>query len=165
MQLLAKTNQFNLTTRRHSASDVLGFASEPSSQAIAVRVRDRFGDAGVVGLALTKQVRDECWIDTLLLSCRVIGRGIEGSMLAQLAEHAAAAGARWLIGEFIESKKNAPCRDFYPEHGFERSHDLSQGSTTVYRLNLAACLPASPPWLTLEGNTVHEPQQRTPVLA
>ena len=86
VQLLAKTNQFNLTTRRHSATEVEEFASADGGQAVVVRVRDRFGDAGVVGLALARSQGDSCHIDSLLLSCRVIGRGIETAILAYLGE-------------------------------------------------------------------------------
>ncbi len=118
VQLLAKTNQFNLTTRRHSAAEVEEFASYPGGQAVAIRVRDRFGDAGVVGLALARNEGDSCLIDSLLLSCRVIGRGIETALLAHLADNAKRAGAKRLIGEFIATKKNAPCADFYLDHGF-----------------------------------------------
>ncbi len=156
VQLLAKTNQFNLTTRRYSTNEVMGFVADPQCQAVAVRVRDRFGDAGVVGLALARQEGDRCWIDSLLLSCRVIGRGIETAILARLAEQAASSGARWLMGEYIETKKNVPCREFYPEHGFDHDPALSAGDTVVYRLNLAATLPESPAWLTLEGNESYE---------
>ena len=80
--MLTKTNQFNLTTRRYSAAEVMAFVHDSRCEAIAVRVRDRFGDAGVVGLALTRQEDEVCRIDTLLLSCRVIGRGIESAILA-----------------------------------------------------------------------------------
>jgi FkbH-like protein len=93
VQLLAKTNQFNLTTRRRSAAEVEEFAAAEGGQAFVVRVRDRFGDAGVVGLALARNRGDACWIDSLLLSCRVIGRGIETAMLAQIGEVAARNGA------------------------------------------------------------------------
>lgn len=165
VQLLSKTNQFNLTTRRHSASDVMAFVNDPACQAIAVRVRDRFGDAGVVGLALARQEADTCTIDTLLLSCRVIGRGIESAMLAQIADRAAACGARWLIGEFIETKKNTPCKDFYPQHGFQPLPEPSQELLTRYRLDLALQLPGSPAWLTLERNEKYEQQSCAPVPA
>jgi len=154
VQLLAKTNQFNLTTRRHSASEVERFAAEPGGLAVAVRVRDRFGDAGVVGLALARQEGDACVIDSLLLSCRVIGRGIETALLALVAAEAAKMGSRWLVGEYIETKKNAPCAGFYPEHGFERE-TAAEGSA-LYRLDLTARMPAAPPWLTLEGHPSHE---------
>jgi FkbH-like protein len=156
VQLLAKTNQFNLTTRRHSSAEVERFASTAGGQAVAVRVRDRFGDAGVVGLALVLQRGDECVIDSLLLSCRVIGRGIETALLAFVAQHAAKMGSRWLIGEYIESKKNAPCADFYPRHGFERDPQLDESGSTFYRLDLTQRMPISPPWLTIEGEPTYE---------
>ncbi len=154
VQLLSKTNQFNLTTRRYGANEVMAFVADPTCQAVAVRVRDRFGDAGVVGLALTRQRGDQCWIDTLLLSCRVIGRGIETAILSRLADHAVTSGARWLIGEYLETKKNVPCKNFYPEHGFEpfEQHEAAGSEASIaYRLDLTKRLPTSPSWLTLEG--------------
>jgi FkbH-like protein len=158
VQLLAKTNQFNLTTRRHSAAEVEEFASARGGQAIAVRVRDRFGDAGVVGLALARTVGDICSIDSLLLSCRVIGRGIETALLAHLGENAIRTGATRLVGEFIPTKKNAPCADFYADHGFVKdatSRDASPDSI-FYQLDLTTAAPESPRWLTLEGNESNE---------
>jgi FkbH-like protein len=158
VQLLAKTNQFNLTTRRHSAAEVEEFASGPGCQAIAVRVRDRFGDAGVVGLALARNQGDSCLIDSLLLSCRVIGRGIETALLAHLAENAAKNGTAQLVGEFIATKKNAPCADFYLDHGFteDTSSKDTQTGSVFYRLDLTTSAPTSPKWLTLEGNESNE---------
>jgi FkbH-like protein len=158
VQLLAKTNQFNLTTRRHSAAEVEEFASAPGGQAIAVRVRDRFGDAGVVGLALARTVGDTCFIDSLLLSCRVIGRGIETALLAHLGQNAIKTGATRLVGEFIPTKKNAPCADFYADHCFVKdttSRDTSPESI-FYQLDLTTAAPESPRWLTLEGNESNE---------
>jgi FkbH-like protein len=157
VQLLAKTNQFNLTTRRHSAAEVEEYASTPGGQAIAIRVRDRFGDAGVVGLALARTKGDSCTIDSLLLSCRVIGRGIETALLAHIAEGAIRAGANRLVGEFIATKKNAPGADFYPSHGF--AQDISRASapeSVFYQLDLTTSAPQSPEWLTLEGNESNE---------
>jgi FkbH-like protein len=158
VQLLAKTNQFNLTTRRHSAAEVEEFASHAGGQAVAVRVRDRFGDAGVVGLALARNEGDSCFIDSLLLSCRVIGRGIETALLAHLADNAIKAGARRLIGEFIATKKNAPCADFYLDHGFvkDTSSKDAQPASIFYQLDLTTSAPTSPKWLTLEGNESNE---------
>jgi FkbH-like protein len=158
VQLLAKTNQFNLTTRRRSATEVEEFASRPGGQAVAIRVRDRFGDAGVVGLALARIDGDSCLIDSLLLSCRVIGRGIETALLAHLADKAIRAGAKQLIGEFIATKKNALCADFYLDHDFAKdatSRD-AQPHSVFYQLDLTASAPTSPKWLTLEGNESNE---------
>jgi FkbH-like protein len=158
VQLLAKTNQFNLTTRRRSAADVEEFAAAAGGQAFAVRVRDRFGDAGVVGLALARNRGDACCIDSLLLSCRVIGRGIETAMLAHLGEVARRAGATRLVGEFIATKKNAPCASFYVDHGFTRCGSLGDAppESVFYELDLTATPLASPKWITLEGNTSNE---------
>src|SRR5882757_2967297 len=146
VQLLAKTNQFNLTTRRRSAAEVEEFASHPGGQAVAVRVRDRFGDAGVVGLALARNEGDSCLIDSLLLSCRVIGRGIETALLAHLAGNAIKTGAKRLIGEFIATKKNAPCADFYLDHGFvkDTSSRDAQTDSVFYQLDLTTSAPTSP---------------------
>jgi FkbH-like protein len=152
VQLLAKTNQFNLTTRRHSATEVEKFASAPGGQAVVVRVRDRFGDAGIVGLALAINQGDSCYIDSLLLSCRVIGRGIETALLAHIAEHAIRTGAKQILGEFIASKKNSLCAGFYFENGFTQlpPDDASPGSV-LYQLDLTTSPPSSPKWITLEG--------------
>jgi len=150
VQLLAKTNQFNLTTRRRSASEIEDFASNPCGQAIAVRARDRFGDSGVVGLALARTLGDACHIDSFLLSCRVIGRGIETALLAHLAQHAIQTGATSLTGEFIPSGKNTPCASFYPDHGFTQI--ASETNSVLYQLNLTPSTLATPEWITVEGS-------------
>jgi FkbH-like protein len=155
-QLIGKTNQFNLTTRRHSAGEIERLAAEPRAQAWALRVRDRFGDAGVVGVALCRSEGRLCVIDSFLLSCRVIGRGVESALLHQIARRAIADGATHLIGEYIPTKKNPPCADFYASHGFvplapERTGILGT-SGTLHELDLSAGLPPLPPWITLEEN-------------
>jgi FkbH-like protein len=158
VQLLAKTNQFNLTTRRHSAAEIEKFASVSGGQAVVVRVRDRFGDAGVVGLALARNEGDSCYIDSLLLSCRVIGRGIETALLAHLGEHALRTGAKRLVGEYIATKKNAPCANFYSDHGFTQrvpSEEVHSDSA-FYELDLTASAPTNPKWITLEGKESNE---------
>ncbi len=164
VQLLAKTNQFNLTTRRHSAADIQHFASTPGGQALVVRVRDRFGDAGVVGLALATTSSGRCLIDSFLLSCRVIGRGIETALLARIAQNAAASGATTLAGEFLPSKKNALCAGFYPQHGFEpASPNNAAGADqpVLYELNLASAMPQTPHWIRIEEIPPHEPRTDT----
>ena len=158
VQLLAKTNQFNLTTRRHSAAEIEDFASVAGGQAVVVRVRDRFGDAGVVGLALARNQGDSCIIDSLLLSCRVIGRGIETALLGFLGERALRTGAKRLVGEFIATKKNAPCANFYPDHGFIKRipMDAVNSESLFYELDLTVSVPMSPKWITLEGDESNE---------
>ena len=158
VQLLAKTNQFNLTTRRRSAAEVEEFVSKVRGQAVVVRVRDCYGDVGVVGLALARRQGDTCHIDTLLLSCRVIGRGIESALLAYVGEEARRSGAKRLTGEFIATKKNSACTTFYSDHGFSRfipSEEVSSDSV-FYELDLTSSAPTSPKWISVEGNESNE---------
>lgn len=115
-QLLGKTNQFNLTTRRHDEAAIRDMCA--AGAGLWVRVRDRFGDAGLVGVLLAVPDGETWRIDTFLMSCRVIGRKVETAMLALLERAAAARGVRRLTGEFIPTKKNQPAEKFLPEHGF-----------------------------------------------
>ena len=154
VQLLAKTNQFNVTTRRHSAAEVEEFAA--NGQALVIRVRDRFGDAGVVGLALARNQGDVCYIDSFLLSCRVIGRGVETALLAFIAENAQRTGATRIIGEFIPTKKNAPSASFYADHGFTQKETQAKDNSIFYEFDLTASAITSPRWITLEGNESNE---------
>ncbi len=117
-QLTQKTNQFNLTTRRYSEEQLWRLGSDPACTIRTVRVRDRFGDNGIVGLAITRDEDERCIIDTFLLSCRVIGRGIETALLAHVADEACARGKAVLVGDFYRTSKNEPARSFYRDHGF-----------------------------------------------
>ncbi|MFL5912134.1 MAG: HAD-IIIC family phosphatase, partial [Gaiellaceae bacterium] len=123
-QLCQRTNQFNLTTRRHTAADIEAMLADPDWELHTVAVRDRYGDSGIVGLvALHFTSPDEAELDTFLLSCRVLGRRVEDALLAWSAEHARARGARLLVGRYIPTKKNAQAASFYPERGFEPAGD------------------------------------------
>jgi len=98
-QLTQKTNQFNLTTRRYTESQIAEMAKHPAWNIFSIRVRDRFGDHGIVGVAITHDQGDQCEVDTFLLSCRVIGRTIETALLAHIAKSAASAAASaWSVG-------------------------------------------------------------------
>lgn len=155
VQLMAKTNQFNLTTRRRSATEIEEFANRPAGLAIAVRVRDRFGDAGVTGLVLASRDDGVCVIDSLLLSCRVIGRGIETALLAAVCQRAAAQGCHSVRGEFVPTSKNAPAADFYMRHGFAVEQDHGE-SGQVYTLDLSHGSVEVPQWIKMEGEQENE---------
>lgn len=157
VQLINKTNQFNLTTRRHSAADVETIAREPGSQVLALRAADCFGDAGVVGVAICRQRGNCAYIDTFLLSCRVIGRGMETALLAYLAAEARNRGALRLFGEYVATSKNQISADFYTRHGFlearDRPPDNLVGNGLLYEFDLQAGVPAKPSWIVIEGNS------------
>ena len=118
-QLFGKTNQFNTTTRRHGAAELAAIESA-GGIGLWMRVEDKFGDHGLVGVAVAAPRGDgEFVVDSFLMSCRVLGRRVEQSLLAVLAERVSARGARTLLGEFIPTKKNAPAEGFFRDAGFE----------------------------------------------
>jgi FkbH-like protein len=146
-QLTQKTNQFNLTTRRYTEPQISDMAARAQWQVSSIRVRDRFGDHGLVGVAIAHDEGEVCEIDTLLLSCRVIGRMVETALLAYLAESAAARGRRRLSGWFLPTKKNVPAKDFYAQHGFQLDKQTSEGS--CWTLDLREQSIACPEWIKL----------------
>jgi FkbH-like protein len=122
-QLTQKTNQFNLTTIRRSEADLEAMRRDPAWRLYALDVTDRFGDYGTTGLVFARRLDDGAtWeLDTVLMSCRVLGRGVESALLRIVTADLIAVGAARLIGRLIPTKKNAPVRDFLPRHGFEPS--------------------------------------------
>jgi FkbH-like protein len=118
-QLFAKTNQFNLTTRRYSLAEVERFASEARFELLVLRVRDRFGDLGLVGVALVEYEGRRARLDSFVLSCRALGRGIETALANELERRALAGGRCDAIdAEFLPTAKNAPAREFLPARGY-----------------------------------------------
>ena len=146
-QLTNKTNQFNLTTRRYTEQQISELVAKPGWDCYSIRVRDRFGDNGLVGVAITHQQGDTAEIDTFLLSCRVIGRTVETAFLSFLASQARSQGAHQLQGWFLPTKKNAPARNFYSEHGFTAAHQNGDG--TLWTLNLTPDSLPAPEWIRL----------------
>jgi FkbH-like protein len=117
-QLTQKTNQFNLTTRRYTESDIRGFAASSDHDVYTARLRDRLGDSGIVGVAIVRHETGRSHIDTLLMSCRVLGRGVEDALLGACLEASGTRGSAEVIGQFIPTGKNARVSDFYQTHGF-----------------------------------------------
>ncbi|MGC2245280.1 MAG: HAD-IIIC family phosphatase [Terriglobales bacterium] len=146
-QLTQKTNQFNVTTRRYSETQIAEMSKQRGWNIFSIKVRDRFGDHGLVGVAITRDEGEQCEIDTFLLSCRVIGRTVETALLAHLAKSAAERGCRRLIGWFLPTKKNAPARDFYREHGFVQHQKDDRG--TLWMLDLTSSTLSVPDWIKL----------------
>jgi FkbH-like protein len=123
VQLFAKTNQFNLTTRRHDEPTLRRQTAEGVWRVHTLRVADRFGDFGIAG-AVVVEPRGEAWhVESLLMSCRVIGKSVESALIAAVARDARRAGATRLTAEFIDSGRNAPARTFLAQHGFGMLED------------------------------------------
>jgi FkbH-like protein len=115
LQLIQKTNQFNLTTRRHGERDIADLQSRGATIA-AFSYADRFGSQGIVGLAiLVPEGPDTLIIDTWLMSCRVLNRGVEEAMFEWIVR---LASRRTLVGQYVPTEKNGLVRDLYHRLGF-----------------------------------------------
>jgi FkbH-like protein len=159
-QLCAKTNQFNLRTIRHTASDLQLLAQNNADFCFLTSLSDVYGDHGIVGLVCLREVDEQTlFLDTFLQSCRTLGRHLESWMLQHVVNIGQRYGYTTLIGEFIPSKRNKIAADFFEVHGFERLNDtfwpgsgadslvkiqdesVSSGSTLFFRSLSKAKLP------------------------
>lgn len=136
-QLTNKTNQFNLTTRRRSEAEVSALVESDTHEVRAMRVRDRFGDYGIVGVVVIEAGDTEWEVDSFLMSCRVLGRGVESALLSTIVDDAASAGADRVRGRYIATPKNGQVADFYERHGFKPTDVEGESDTTVDRADLA----------------------------
>jgi FkbH-like protein len=140
VQLLGKTNQFNLTTQRHGTAEIQQMLNA-GGIGLWARVQDRFGDTGLVAVAIAAKNGDSWMIDSFLMSCRVIGRSVETALLAVLERLVHRAGGRELTGCYLPTDKNQPAADFYPRHGYTPASQ--DGSLWHLRLDELRPLPDS----------------------
>jgi FkbH-like protein len=122
-QLTFRTNQFNLTTLRRSEIEVRDFLARDNAAGLVARVSDRFGDYGLVGVVLFEIDADRYEVDTFLLSCRVLGKGVEHAIVAALARRAVADGKSLVNFRCVPSAKNAPAIEFLRSIAHVRRHD------------------------------------------
>ena len=139
-QLTQKTNQFNLTTRRYDEQQIRALIEADDWLVSHFSLADIFGDSGIVGLALWRLMDSgQAELDSLLMSCRVIGRRAEQAFLQAQLEKLVAKGVHEIVADFIPTAKNAPVRDFLPEQGFR------QGEDGRFRLDLRNGMPERAP--------------------
>jgi FkbH-like protein len=145
-QLINKTNQFNLTTHRYTEAEVAAFEADPAVISLQVRLADRFGDLGMIGviIAIVGEAEDgvrEAIVDTWLMSCRVLGRKVEEAMLALLVERAREAGAVRIKAEYRPTAKNGMVRELFDRLGLSLSGETETGaraySLTVDKAQIA----------------------------
>lgn len=123
-QLTMKTNQFNLTTHRYQEEDIQKFSQTDSMLVGCAQVEDKFGDNGITGVFIVNKENPTEWIlDTFLLSCRVMGRGVEQGIIGHILEDAKSKGVKKIKGQFIPTKKNKPSEDFLANSGFVQNGD------------------------------------------
>jgi len=141
-QLINKTNQFNLTTRRYAERDVEAAMADKDAVTFQIRLADKYGDNGMIAIVIAKpsQSAGELTIDTWLMSCRVLGRQVEHATLNLLVDEARRRGYRAVIGEFRPTEKNGLVRDHYAKLGFQEDGTGDAGGS-FWRLPLENYVP------------------------
>ena len=128
-QLISKSNQFNLTTKRYDEIEVEQLEKDPSVFTRQIRLKDTLGDNGMISVVVCRKAADVWEIDTWLMSCRVLGRRVEEAVLHDLVTHAAQAGATRLVGRYIPSTRNVIVKDHYKKLGFQQASEIDNIET------------------------------------
>jgi FkbH-like protein len=134
-QLINKTNQFNLTTRRYTSPEVEAIAQDPAFITLYGRLTDRFGDNGLVTVLIGRISNETVEIDIWLMSCRVLKREMELTMFDALVEECQERGIHKIVGVYIPSKKNSIVAQHYSSFGFNRV-DGTSGSREVWQYDV-----------------------------
>ncbi|MCV6825415.1 MULTISPECIES: HAD-IIIC family phosphatase [Halocynthiibacter] len=127
-QLINKSNQFNLTTRRYGEEDVRAIENDPDQLGWQVRLDDKFAQHGMIGVVIVRQDSKEWMIDTWLQSCRVLERGVEQRVMDSLFEEAAKAGVENIVAQYIPTDRNKMVSSFYSDMGFNVDSENDDGS-------------------------------------
>ncbi|MFN9461084.1 MAG: hypothetical protein ACK6D7_27460, partial [Acidobacteriota bacterium] len=141
----------NLTGRRYSEAEIHELARRRGTTVFQVAVRDRYGDNGIVGVIVFRHASGVGVIETMLMSCRVIGRTVETAMMALLLRYGRHLGLQWIEGWFVPTAKNGPAREFYAAHEFALVETGEAGAR--WRLEVANSSLVCPRWMraTLGG--------------
>jgi FkbH-like protein len=142
-QLIGKTNQFNLTTRRHSQADVASMAASDTHDVVYIRLSDRFGDLGLIAVGIVAYEGRAAVIDTLVMSCRVMNRRVEHGLVSELAELARARGCVQLVGDYFPTARNGMVSQLYTSLGFMEIGAI-EADGTRFALDLANATPSWP---------------------
>jgi FkbH-like protein len=148
--MLGKTNQFNLTTHRHSRGHVETMLASPGSIAVALRLRDKFGDQGIIAvlLAVRGDNAGTLVIDSFLVSCRALGRGVEDALWAAMLRRALRQDVQRVEAEYIPTAKNSIVAGLYNRLGLQR---ISHNSGSTCYLLEPVTFVESPPWIALKN--------------
>jgi len=129
-QLTLKTNQFNLTTKRYQEEEIRNLSKDDNYEVGCAQVIDKFGDNGITGAFIINK-KENVWIlDTFLLSCRIMGRGVEDAILSEILKEAKSKKVDKIKAEFIPTEKNKPAENFLSNFGFKK-----QDKFWIYKLN------------------------------
>jgi FkbH-like protein len=156
VQLINKTNQFNLTTRRVTAPEISALIGKANWYTQYMRLCDRFGDSGLTGVLIACEEENSLRIDNWLMSCRVLGRRIEDAMLFAAIRYARGRSLAYVIGEYIPTAKNGQVSHLYERFEFERLASDREGRS-LFRYSVEQGGTALPDWLAVNDQTQEPP--------
>lgn len=131
-QLTQRSNQFNLRTVRYTEDEISAIANSDEYITLDFTLEDKYGDYGLISVIILKKQSDALFIDTWIMSCRVLKRGMEKFVLNQISQHAGKIGTKQIIGEYIPTAKNGMVKEHYSELGFTKC----DGEESRWTLNL-----------------------------
>jgi len=153
-QLINKSNQFNLRTQRYSEAIINELLGDKNYKLLSVSLKDKFSNYGLISCIILKKLDDRCMIDTWVMSCRVLKRGVERLAFLTIMEVAKNWKCNLIIGEYIPSKKNSMVKELYPQLGFLPSDDTTsktdkESDLYIYNVNR---LPSNEIYIKSNGN-------------
>ena len=136
-QLINKSNQFNLTTRRYTEAEVRDIGRDPDCYTLQVGLTDIYGNNGMISVVICRRGCGDWHVDTWLMSCRVLGRRVEHAILRELVEEARRRGISRIIGAYRPTKRNKLVEDHYAKLGFSITERCEDG-TALWQLDVAS---------------------------
>jgi FkbH-like protein len=158
-QLIAKSNQFNLTTRRYSEAQVGEIEADSNCFTLQVRLVDTFGDNGMISVIICRREENVWQIDTWLMSCRVLGRCVEQAVLQELVRHARTLGITRIVGAYRPTERNRLVEDHYAKLGFIECQRSADGET-LWALDVAGYEEVSLPMTVVRIEPLCDPLHR-----
>ncbi len=128
-QLIQRSNQFNLMTRRYGEAACEAMMKDASLAPLTLRLADKFGDYGLISVVILKHSGDDLEIDEYLMSCRVLQRGVESFTINNIFSYAARLGAKRVTGQYLPTAKNAMVKDFFKGFGFQKVAERDGGGS------------------------------------
>ena len=134
VQLINKSNQFNLRTIRYSESEIRQMKQDENCRCLSARLMDKYSDYGLISCVILKKIEGKCFIDTWVMSCRVLKRGVESMMFEAICRTAHEMNCTEITAEYRQTKKNAMVKDFYESLNFKvnKSYETPQGVVKEY---------------------------------
>ena len=148
-QLINKSNQFNLTTRRYTEAEIRDIGRDPNYYTLQVSLADIYGDNGMISVVICQRNGEDWYVDTWLMSCRVLGRRVENAVLSQLLGEARGRGIRRIVGAYRATARNKMVENHYAKLGFSVMENQDDG-TVLWELDVAGPSENIPIPMTVE---------------